>query len=199
MNITNDKSVIELASILECDLDIIGIAETHLRDNTIPQIDGYIALTHQQHRRARCGSGGVCLLVKNYINELYNVSILDNKTEDILWVQFVHQATLCHINVCMCYLPPDGSSRHIDPNEYFSNLLSQIYLNQDSGPYILCGDFNTRCDDQQDFIEESMKYNKTYGRSTLMLTGITGTTHTLYGRLFMVSPIEPHPHHKTAP
>ena len=41
--------------------------------------------------------------------------------------------------------------------------------------------------------------NKTYGRSTLMLTGITGTTHTLYGRLFMVSPIEPHPHHKTAP
>ena len=24
-------------------------------------------------------------------------------------------------------------------------------------------------------------------------------THTLYGRLFMVSPIEPHPHHKTAP
>ena len=36
--------------------------------------------------------------------------------------------------------------------------------------------------------------NKTYGRSTLMLTGITGTTHTLYGRLFMVSPIEPHPH-----
>ena len=25
--------------------------------------------------------------------------------------------------------------------------------------------------------------NKTYGRSTLTLTGITGTTHTLYGRL----------------
>ena len=67
MNITNDKSVIQLASILECDLDIIGIAETHLRVNTIPQIDGYTAFTHnrpQQHRRARCGSGGVCLLVK---------------------------------------------------------------------------------------------------------------------------------------
>ena len=28
---------------------------------------------------------------------------------------------------------------------------------------------------------------------------ITGTTHTLYGRLFMVFPIELHPHHKTAP
>ena len=41
--------------------------------------------------------------------------------------------------------------------------------------------------------------NKTCGRSTLMLIGITGTTHTLYGRLFMVSPIELHLHHKTAP
>ena len=42
--------------------------------------------------------------------------------------------------------------------------------------------------------------NKTDGRSTLTLTGITGTTHTLYGRrLFMVSSIELHLHHKTAP
>ena len=65
----------------------------------------------------------------------------------------LYQATLCHINVCVCCLPPDGSSRHIDPNEFFSNLLSQIYLYQDSGPYILCGDFNARCGDQQDFIE----------------------------------------------
>ena len=95
-----------------------------------------------------------CLLVKNYIIELYNVSILDNKSEDILWVQFVHKFTLCHINVCVSYLPPDGSSRHIDPNEFFSNLLLQIYLYQDSGPYLLCGDFNARCGDQQDFIEE---------------------------------------------
>ena len=156
MDTTKDKSVIQIASILMYDLDIIGIAETHLRDDTFPQLDGYTAFTHnrpQQHRRARCGSGGVCLLVKNYINELYNVSILDNKTEDILWVKFISKVTLCHINVCVCYLPPDGSSRHIDPSEFFSNLLSQIYLYQVCGPYLLCGDFNARCGDQQDFIE----------------------------------------------
>ena len=156
MDTTKDKSVIQIASILMYDLDIIGIAETHLRDDTTPQLDGYTAFTHnrpQQHRRARCRSGGVCLLVKNYINELYNVSILDNKTEDILWVKFISKVTLCHINVCVCYLPPDGLSRRIDPSEFFSNLLSQIYLYQDCGPYLLCGDFNARCGDQQDFIE----------------------------------------------
>ena len=67
MDTTNDKSVIQTAIILKCDLDIIGIAETHLRDDTIPHLDGYTAFTHncpQQHRRARCGSGGVCILVK---------------------------------------------------------------------------------------------------------------------------------------
>ena len=38
MDTTNDKSVIQIASILKYDLDIIGIAETHLRDDTIPHL-----------------------------------------------------------------------------------------------------------------------------------------------------------------
>ena len=69
MDTTKDKSVIQIASILMYDLDIIGIAETHLRDDTFPQLDGYTAFTHnrpQQHRRARCGSGGVFTRKKLY-------------------------------------------------------------------------------------------------------------------------------------
>ena len=38
------------------------------------------------HKRAKCGSGGVCLFVKQAIILSYNVCILDKSFEDILWV-----------------------------------------------------------------------------------------------------------------
>ena len=53
----------------------------------------------------------------------------------------------------MCYLPPAGSSRQVDPYSFFDELLTQIYMYQDSGPYIICGDFNARCGNDSDFIE----------------------------------------------
>ena len=54
----------------------------------------------------------------------------------------------------MCVLlPPAGSSRQVDPYGFFDKLLTQIYLYQDSGPYIICGDFNARCSNDSDFIE----------------------------------------------
>ena len=35
-------------SILQCDLDIIGLAETHLRDDNVPFIEGFSAFTHNR-------------------------------------------------------------------------------------------------------------------------------------------------------
>ncbi len=124
---TSDKYVLRAESLLVCDLDIIGIAETHLRDDTCPALDGYSVFVHnrtQLHRRAKCGSGGVCLFIKKSVIKSYNVSLLDNTVEDILWVQLVHKVTSLCVSICVCYLPPEGSSRYIDPHEFFTQLMS---------------------------------------------------------------------------
>ena len=53
------------------------------------------------------------------------------------------------LNLCMCYLPPENSSRMI--NDYFDELLSQIYLYQNDSSFFICGDFNSRIGDLSDY------------------------------------------------
>lgn len=152
---SSDKYIIQSESLLSAELDIICIAETHLRDNLTPELNGYSVVVHNRehlHRRARSGSGGVCIFIKECISNMYNVSVLDDTIEDILWVKLVHCDTSKQINICVCYLSPEGSSRHVDPHDYFTNLLNQLYVYGDNGPFIICGDFNSRCGDEQDFI-----------------------------------------------
>ena len=57
------------------------------------------------------------------------------------------------IKVCVCYLPPHNSTRQIDANYFFENLLVQVAKYQDDkSTTFLCGDFNSRCADSHDFI-----------------------------------------------
>ena len=124
--------------------------------NDMPSLENYTVFNHNRksiHKRARCGSGGVCLFVKMSILLNYNVSLLDNSYEDILWVKLENKSSLQCINVCVCYLSPEGSSHIVDPHEYYDQLLSQIYIYQIKGPFILCGDFNSRCGNEADYIE----------------------------------------------
>ena len=156
VDVNTDKYKICSSSILKCDFDICGIAETHLMGHSNPILDGYTVFTNNRksiHRRAKCGSGGVVLFVKQSVMLHYNVNILDESVEDILWVQFEHNMLLLCINVCVCYLSPDESSHIVDPHSYFDKLLSQIYIYQTRGQFIICGDFNARCGGDADYIE----------------------------------------------
>ena len=154
-NTNSDKYRVRNAAVLHCNFDVCGIAETHLIGNDAPCMEGYAVFNHNRdsiHIRARCGSGGVCLLVKKSIMISYNVSILDNTYEDILWVRMENKFSQQCVNVCVCYLSPDGSSHIVDPHDYFDKLLSQIYIYQSDGPFIICGDFNSRCGSDPDYI-----------------------------------------------
>ena len=93
-----------------------------------------IALTEKVSMALDSGKivGGVCLFIKNVILESYDVNILDNKVEDILWLQLSHKTTSDCVNCCVCYLSPEGSSRQCDPHEFFNHLLSLIYVYQNS-------------------------------------------------------------------
>ena len=68
-----------------------------------------------------------------------------NENENLL---FSHQT---YINKYI-YLSPDGSSHIVDPHSYFDKLLSQIYIYQTRGQFIICGDFNARCGGDADYI-----------------------------------------------
>ena len=104
------------------------------------------------HNRARLhlnawnGSGGVCLFVKNDLLALFNVSVLDNSYEGILCVSFKHKSSNECFNICVCYLPPHGSSRYVNANEFYDQLLTNIYEYQHFGQFIIhvCGYFNSR-------------------------------------------------------
>ena len=95
----------------------------------------------------------MCLFVRNEILQFYDVSVINSSIEDILWVQFRNKISSNCVNICVCYLSPEGSSRMVDPIEYFDHLLSQIYIYQEDGPFIILGDFNARCGNDVDFIE----------------------------------------------
>lgn len=105
------------------------------------------------HRNAKRGSGGVCFLIKDSVYKFFDVTLLDCSKEDILWIKLQEKgSTLCFC-LCVCYLPPKGSSRRCDPETFFADLLYQVYMYQNEGTVCISGDFNSRIGYNTDFIE----------------------------------------------
>jgi len=139
----------------DTDFDIVGIVETHLRGNQTICVDGFQWFGRNRrvdHIRARTGSGGVGFLVnKEFITD-YTATVLDESCDDILWLQLEHKNTHQKIISCVCYLPPDNSSRQVDVHAFFDNLLTGVYNYQNLGQLYICGDFNSRCGEDDDYI-----------------------------------------------
>ncbi|CAC5425578.1 RAB19 [Mytilus coruscus] len=133
---------------------IFCVCETCLVGNNKFDIEGYTVYGHNRlvtHLKAKRGSGGVGIFIKSSIGDQYKVKILDKSVEGILWLNYDNeQETFC---VCVCYLPPRGSSRSNDPEQFYANLINQVYMYQNIGHMYIVGDFNLRCSDISDFIE----------------------------------------------
>lgn len=66
-----------------------GISETHLKDNEAIELDGYKWIGCNRRilsNKAWRGSGGIGFLIKNCILDNFDVDILDNSRDDILWI-----------------------------------------------------------------------------------------------------------------
>ena len=68
-------------------------------------------------------------------------------------MDFKHVSAGFRFNLCVCYLPPEGSSRYVNVDEFFDTLLTKVYQYQNMGQYYICGDFNSRLGDLVDYIE----------------------------------------------
>ena len=90
-------------------LDILCVCETHLTGNENIIVDGYTWIGNNRKlipNRARKGSGGVGILVKESLLSQYSISTLDDELDGILWVQFTGDSTRSDFAMCICYLPP---------------------------------------------------------------------------------------------
>ena len=55
------------------------------------------------------------------------MSILDESLEDILWIKLKAKSKDTCVCLCVCYLPPNGSSYMTDAEQFYNNLLNQVY------------------------------------------------------------------------
>ena len=77
------------------------------------------------HSNAKRGSGGVGIFIKQTFLNNYDFKILDDKNDDILWIKFWNgDDNLC---ICVCYLPPQGSSKDNCEESFFTLLTEQVY------------------------------------------------------------------------
>ena len=137
------------------DFDILAITETFLRGDQKLDIDGYTFIGHnrdiQQSGVSRRGSGGVGILVKKDLFHEFQIDILDQSVDGMLWITVKNPN--CCFNICVCYLPPENS-KYCDTLEFFAKLLEKVYVYQNMGPLYLMGDYNARCGDCSDYIED---------------------------------------------
>ena len=91
------------------------------------------------------------MFVKDTILEQYSY-VSDTSMEDVIWLKFENRKSGHKLTLCICYLPHEGSSRRYEGEAFYSNLMFKFYEYQNEGGVIICGDFNSRCGDEQDYI-----------------------------------------------
>jgi len=115
-------------------LHIVGIAETHLVNDSVINVDNYEWFGNNRkhiHIRAKTGSGGVGILVKKDVLSTFKITIEDNSEDGILWIRFteIGKSYNCFY-VCVVYLPPEFSARSVNAHNFFDVLMpvmEQIY------------------------------------------------------------------------
>ena len=135
--------------------DIYAISESHLVGDATITVDGYQWFGHNRSNlnpNAIRGSGGVGFLVSNTALGTYTVHILDQSREDVLWVKLQSKSDdEFAVILCVCYLPPEGSSRGDNAQEFYDSLLTQVYMYHDGNPMVISGDLNGRLGSKADY------------------------------------------------
>ena len=106
-------------------MDILGIAESHLTGSNGISVDGYKWFGHNRrsiHVRAKCGSSGVGILVRNELCANFIIQTVDDTTDGIMWIKLENkQCTANVFFVCVVYLPAENSTRAVNIYDFFRN------------------------------------------------------------------------------
>jgi dUTPase len=106
----NEELHVNIVNSLNC--DIISICETHLPISVELAVQGYSWIGFNRtsiHVNAPKPSGGVGLLIKQWIFDVYTVSLIDRSYDGILGVKFLNSATDHDFIVYSQKIPQEGA------------------------------------------------------------------------------------------
>jgi hypothetical protein len=127
---SSDNHFIRSSCVNHLNLDIVGIAETHLMKNNVICMDGYRWFGQNRkalHVRAKTGSGGIGILVTETLFSAFDINVVEDNYEGIMWLQFKERSSGDVFYCCVCYLPPIESTRDVDVHEFLYSLLCDIH------------------------------------------------------------------------
>ena len=155
---TDSNCVIRQHVIVNLNIDVLCIAETHCANNTDnqPHVDGYkwYGLCRRSHNvRSRRCFGGVGIFVKDCLFNCFNINVISHDYDGILGIILQHKSNAGKFVVFSCYLPPEDSPWGRNADDFFNHLLSLIYMYDDADNIFISGDLNARVGDLQDYVQ----------------------------------------------
>ena len=146
--------------------DIICVQESKLDDVDSVEIQGYEVFMHNRKRISRHRSGGIALIVKTEL--LPYIKVINSKSQLIVWFGISKLITLNNEDMyCgIVYIPPIRSKyAHEDPYLEIQHEIERVCTN--SKTLLLCGDFNSRTSNLEDFVHADSFINEMYGNYEL--------------------------------
>ena len=159
LNTNNGECKMNMPGVLKTvnKFDVICIQETFETEQSNLHVNGFTCFSSHRsyrHKRAKRGSGGVIMLVRNQF--VKGVSKQKSVSDDILWLKFKKDffGLESDLYISSCYMLPENSSiltwrdlgvcdaLEIDITKYSS-----------LGNILICGDLNARTGLLQDFVE----------------------------------------------
>ena len=82
------------------------------------------------------------MLLRNTLNIMLTITVLDYSVEDILWIILPHRGGIQSENIVLCIacLPPSEYVCTNDPEAFYCSLLEQLYTYQNEGKMFICRD-----------------------------------------------------------
>ena len=151
---TQRNKIFRESILLPLNFDIIGIVETKLTNNNEISLHGYKWLGHNRTnlRQNDNGSGGVGLFIKDYLYEIYDISIFDKNFRDVLIVQFKDKKSNYSFVICVYYLPPENNINGRISQGFYDFLTNIIFKLDDFDMCLFMGDMHARCGQESDVV-----------------------------------------------
>ena len=133
--------------------DIICLTETKLDEFDPLIIPNFTAYKNNRQNNKRA-SGGVAILVKNYISEF--VDCLDYNFNETIWIKISGRILQRPLILCTVYNPPQGSPyENMEVFDFIENTISDLKSVETSCDVCIAGDFNARTAQIPEFIADN--------------------------------------------
>ena len=79
---------------------------------------------------------------------------MDKEIDGIIGVKFTNKYSGFFLMIFSCYLSPENSPWGRNDTQFYSHLISQLYIYSDVDAIFICGDLNSRIGKENDVICE---------------------------------------------